>query len=364
MTVSSNHHVVIVGGGFGGPYAARQLGRAGVKVTLIDRRNFHLFQPLLYQVATGGLSPGDVSAPLRSILKRHKETHVLVGDVESIDCSSREVLLSDARRVPYDSIIVAAGMRYHYFGKDWSDVTGSPKTIEDAFDSRQAEVLLVERTERVLPPYPETLSRRARASLEALGVQVRTSAMVQNIDERGVVIEQDGKTESIPSRTVLWAAGMKATSLANELAEAMGAEQDRQGRLVVDEHLHPAGRPEIFIVGDMAHRQQDGAPLPGIAPVAMQQGRYVADEIRRRLRGKGTEPFRYFDKEQMTVIGRDAAVCDLKGLCFGGWFAWITWLLVHIAFLIKFDNKLRVLAEWAWSYFTRKCGARLITGDD
>lgn len=427
MTTPSFDRVVIVGGGFGGLYAARQLGRAGATVTLIDRRNFHLFQPLLYQVATGGLSPGDVSAPLRSILKRDRNTRVLAADVVDIDADHGNVVLDDGARVPYDHLIVAVGMQYHYFGEDqWADETGSLKTVEDAldirrrvfsaferaeaetdaarrapwlrfvvigagptgvelagalaelksstlrgefrtFESSQAEVILLEGGQRVLPPYPESLSDRARRSLEGLGVQVRTGALVRDIDDGRVVVETNGVTETIETRTVLWAAGMKTTPLATRLAEATGAEQDRQGRVVVDEFLHPAQHAEIYLIGDMAHREQDGQPLPGIAPVAMQQGRYAADAIVRRLRRDDADtdkPFRYRDKGQMAVIGRHAAVCDLPWARFGGWFAWATWLLVHIAYLIEYDNKLRVLAEWAWSYLTRKRGARLITGDE
>ena len=424
MTDSASHRVVIVGGGFGGLYAARRLGRARIAVTLIDRRNFHLFQPLLYQVATGGLSPGDVSAPLRSVLKGDGNTRVLVGDVADVDTSHREVVLHDGKRVPYDSLVVTVGMCYHYFGHDdWAQATGSLKTVEDAldirrrifsafeqaeaeadasrrapwlrfvvigagptgvelagaiaelksstlrgefraFDSREAEVILLESNERVLPPYPESLSRRARTSLERLGVQVRTGSRVRHIDADSVVIEVAGGVEErIATRTVLWAAGMKTTPLADRLAQVLGAEQDRQGRLIVDEQLNPPNHPDVYIIGDMAHRAQSGVPLAGIAPVAMQQGRYVALEICRRRRGVDSKPFHYADKGQMAVIGRHAAVCDLKYVRFGGWFAWVTWLLVHIAYLIEYDNRLRVLAEWGWSYFTRKRGARLITGD-
>lgn len=413
--------VVIVGGGFGGLYAARRLARAGLDVTVVDRRNFHLFQPLLYQVATGGLSPADVSAPLRSILKKSRRTRVLLGEVVDIDAGERLVHLAEGEPLPYDHLVVAAGMRYHYFGNDeWQTVTGSLKTIEDAidirgrifgafewaekeadaaarapwlrfvvigagptgvelagaiaeltantlrgefrrFESKDAEVLLLEGADRVLPPYPESLSRRARRSLERLGVQVRTSTMVQRIDATGVTVEADGREERIEARTVLWAAGMRATSLADRVAAATGAEQDRQGRVVVDESLHPGGDASIYVIGDMAHREQEGEPLPGIAPVAMQQGRWAARAIRLAAGGRTSSPFRYRDKGQMAVIGRHAAVCDLNVVRFGGWPAWITWLLVHIAYLIEYDNKLRVLSEWAWNYVTRKRGARLIT---
>lgn len=424
MNDSQAHRVVIVGGGFGGLYAARQLRRTTAHVTLIDRRNFHLFQPLLYQVATGGLSPADVSAPLRSILKHDKRTRVHVGDVVDIDATGKHVELADGSRVPYDSLLIAVGMRYHYFGNDqWAEVTGSLKTVEDAldirrrifsaferaetassdeeraawlrfvvigggptgvelagaiaelksstlrggfraFDSRQAEVILLEGGARVLPPYPEGLSGKAEASLRRLGVNVRTGAMVKHVDDGVVVVDEGGQEQRIEAHTVLWAAGMKTTPLADRVAAATGAEQDRQGRIIVDDCLHPAGHDDIFVVGDMAHFSQDGTPLPGIAPVAMQQGRYVARIIRDRLRGRETKPFRYFDKGQMAVIGRHAAVCDLGRLRFSGGLAWLMWLFVHIAYLIEYDNRLRVLGEWAWSYLTRRRGARLITGAD
>jgi NADH dehydrogenase len=417
---TKDHHVIIIGGGFGGLYAAKVLGRAGVRVTLIDKRNFHLFQPLLYQVATGGLSPGDVAAPLRAVLKRHKNTRVLAATVESIDVEGRRVLLSDDRSLPFDDLIVATGMRYHYYGNDsWEHSTGSLKTVEDAldirskifgafeqaeavepaaraawlrfvivgagptgvelagaiaeltnstlrgefraFESNQAEIILLEGSDRVLPPYPQGLSRRARRSLQKLGVDVRTGARVQQIDAGKVIVEQEEQTSTIETHTVLWAAGMRVTPLCDELARAAGAEQDRQGRITVDDHLNLVGHEQIYVIGDIAHRQQDNIPLPGIAPVAMQQGRFVAGAIIQRLKGRSLRPFRYVDKGQMAVIGRHAAVVETGPLRFGGYLAWLTWLLVHIAYLIEFDNKLRVLAEWGWNYLTRKKGARLIT---
>mgnify|MGYP006430124749 CR=1 FL=1 len=417
---TKDHHVIIIGGGFGGLYAAKVLGRAGVRVTLIDKRNFHLFQPLLYQVATGGLSPGDVAAPLRAVLKRHKNTRVLAATVESIDVEGRRVLLSDDRSLPFDDLIVATGMRYHYYGNDsWEHSTGSLKTVEDAldirskifgafeqaeavepaaraawlrfvivgagptgvelagaiaeltnstlrgefraFESNQAEIILLEGSDRVLPPYPQGLSRRARRSLQKLGVDVRTGARVQQIDAGKVIVEQEEQTSTIETHTVLWAAGMRVTPLCDELARAAGAEQDRQGRITVDDHLNLVGHEQIDVIGDIAHRQQDNIPLPGIAPVAMQQGRFVAGAIIQRLKGRSLRPFRYVDKGQMAVIGRHAAVVETGPLRFGGYLAWLTWLLVHIAYLIEFDNKLRVLAEWGWNYLTRKKGARLIT---
>ncbi len=413
-------HVVIIGGGFGGLYAAKVLGRGGAHVTLIDKRNFHLFQPLLYQVATGGLSPGDVAAPLRAVLKRHRRTRILAAEVDSIDVDGRRVLLGNGQSVHYDDLIVATGMRYHYFGNDtWAQTTSSLKTVEDAldirskifgafehaeaapegerdawlrfvivgagptgvelagaiaelthstlrgefraFESNQAQIILLEGSDRVLPPYPPSLSQRAHRSLTKLGVHVRTGAKVQQIEDGRVIVERDGTSETIESHTVIWAAGMRVTDLCDTLAKATATEQDRQGRLLVDEHLNLAGHPELFVIGDIAHREQEGTPLPGIAPVAMQAGRHAARTILRRRAGKSTPPFRYVDKGQMAVIGRHAAVVETGPLRFGGYLAWLTWLLVHIAYLIEYDNKLRVLAEWGWNYLTRKKGARLIT---
>ena len=229
------------------------------------------------------------------------------------------------------------------------------------FESNQAEIILLEGSDRVLPPYPSDLSQKARRSLEKLGVHVRMSAMIREIDDHKVVIETETGPETIETHTVLWAAGMKVTPLCDRLATATGADQDRQGRIVVDEQLTVPGYPEIHVIGDIAHREQEGNPLPGIAPVAMPGGRFVARAILRRQSGKSPQSFKYVDKGQMAVIGRHAAVCETGPVRFGGYLAWLTWLLVHIAYLIEYDNKLRVLAEWGWNYLTRKKGARLIT---
>jgi len=419
---ASLHHVVIIGGGFGGLYAAKALKRAPVCVTLVDRRNFHLFQPLLYQVATGGLSPGDITSPLRFVLKRQKNTHVVLGEVQTIDVASRRVLLSDGV-VGYDTLVVAAGSRHHYFGHDqWEAFAPGLKTIEDATEIRRrvllafetaerepdpelrrawltfvvvgggptgvelagalgeiandtlkndfrsirpsdASILLVEGVDRVLPPYPPPLSAVARTSLESLGVTVRTGTSVTRLDDESVTLRSDGEEERIDARTVLWAAGVQANDLGKDLASACGATLDRGGRLVVDPDLSLPGHPEILVIGDMAHFVHQGdQPLPAVAPVAMAQGRYVANLIRQRLQKRPTKPFHYIDKGSMATIGRSKAVCDFGWLRFSGLLAWLTWLFVHLLFLVEFQNRLLVLVQWAWNYTTFNRGARLITG--
>lgn len=417
----SAHHVVIVGGGFAGLYAARELGRRGIRVTLVDRRNFHLFQPLLYQVATGGLSPGDITAPLRSVLKRHPRTEVLLAEVTGFDAAGRRVLLRDGE-LGYDSLIVAAGASHHYFGHDeWARLAPGLKTVEDAtairsrvlrafeiaerasaaaerqarlafvvvgggptgvelagaigelarqtlkhefrrIDPGQARVLLVEAEPRLLPGYPDGLSRAARRSLERLGVEVRTGTRVTAIEGRRVTLDGGGRAEPIDAASVLWAAGVRASPLARPLAEASGAELDRSDRIRVAPDLSVPGHPEILVLGDMARVEgPDGTALPGVAPVAMQQGRYAACRIRDRLRGRSTAPFRYRDRGSLAVIGRAAAVAHLGRLRFSGYLAWLLWLFVHIMYLVEFENRLLVFVQWAYSYFTRKRGARLIT---
>jgi NADH dehydrogenase len=416
------HQVVIVGGGFGGLYAAKALRRAPVRLTLIDRRNFHLFQPLLYQVATGGLSPGDITSPLRFVLKRQANTRVLLGDVQRVDVNTRRVILSDGF-VSYDTLIVAAGSRHHYFGNDqWEPLAPGLKTIEDATEIRRrvllafetaerepdpalrhawltfvvvgggptgvelagalgeiandtlksdfrtirpsdAKILLVEGVDRILPPYPPRLSRVARNSLESLGVTVRTATSVTRIDDESVTLRSDGEEERIAARTVLWAAGVQANGMGKDLAAATGATLDRSGRLIVGPELSLPLHPEILVIGDMAHfAHQNGQPLPAVAPVAMAQGRYVANLLRRRLQGRPAKPFHYFDKGAMATIGRSMAVCDFGWLRFSGLPAWLTWLFVHLLYLVEFENRLLVLVQWAWNYVTFNRGARLITG--
>ncbi len=415
--------MVIVGGGFGGLYAAQALARAPVEVTLVDRRNFHLFQPLLYQVATGGLSPGDIASPLRAVLKRQANARVLLGEVDDFDVTRREVVLRDGR-IPYDSLIVASGASHHYFGNEaWEPLAPGLKTIEDAteirarvllafesaerepdparrnvwltfvlvgggptgvelagalaeiatetmrrdfrtIDPREARILLVEGTDRVLPTYSPALSAKAARALERLGVDVRTKTLVTAI-EPGVVTVRVGETrERIPTHTVMWAAGVAASPLGRAVARATGAALDQVGRVVVQPDLSVPGHAEIFVIGDLASfTHQTGTPLPGVAPVAMQQGRHVAKTITRRLRGEQPEPFRYFDRGSMAVIGRGAAVAAIGPVELSGYLAWLAWLFVHIMYLVEFENRLLVLTQWAWTYLTWHRGARLITGD-
>jgi len=421
MTSNSNHHVVIVGGGVAGLYAAQSLRRAPVRVTLIDRRNFHLFQPLLYQVATGGLSPADIASPLRSILRRQRNVCVLQGEVTGFDCAGRRVLLGDAG-LEYDTLILATGASHHYFGHaDWEPLAPGLKSIEDAteirrrvfeaferaeresdlvrrqewmtfavvgggptgvelagaigelahhtlpkdfrhIDTRQARVYLLEGTDRILPTYHERLSRAAMKSLERLGVTVLTSSVVADIQADGVTVRRREQSEIIAARTVVWAAGVQASPLGAALARATGAELDRQGRVIVEPDLSVAGHPEVFVLGDLAHaRQADGRPWPGVAPVAMQQGAYVARLIARRLRGQPTKPFRYRDRGSMAVIGRSAAVAQIGKLRLSRFSAWLVWLLVHLMYLVEFENRLLVLLQWGWNYVTRNRSARLIT---
>lgn len=418
---SAATRVVIIGGGFGGLYAARSLKRAPVQVTLIDRRNFHLFQPLLYQVATGGLSPGEIASPLRSVVSRQRNTTVLLGEVVDVDVEKRIVRLSDGE-VPYDELIVATGATHHYFGHDeWAAQAPGLKTIEDATEIRRrillafetaerepdpvrrdawltfavigagptgvelagalseiandtlrndfraihptdARILLIEAADRVLPAYAPDLSEKARSALERLGVSVRLRTSVSAIDAHGVTASADGHHEQIPTRTVLWAAGVQASPLARLLARATGASLDRNGRIHVVPDLSLPGHPEIVAIGDMVHREQDGALLPGIAPVAMAQGRYAARRVVARAAGRPVAPFRYRDKGTMATIGRSAAVADLRVVRFSGLLAWLAWLFIHLLYLVEFENRLMVLVQWAWMYFTRNRGARLITG--
>jgi NADH dehydrogenase len=420
----SPHHVVIVGGGFGGLYAAKALAKAPVKVTLIDKRNFHLFQPLLYQVATGGLSAGDISSPLRAVLSRQKNTEVLMGEVTEIDPQQQTVKVQN-RELNYDSLIVATGVSHHYFGNDqWAPKAPGLKTVEDALEMRrrifvafeaaeketdpekrrawltfvlvgggptgvelagamaelaystlkddfrnidtsEAKIILIEGMDRVLPPYPPELSAKAQASLERLGVTIQTKAMVTNIENDVVTIRKGDETEQIAARTVLWAAGMKASGMGEVIAKATGAELDRAGRVIVEPDLSVPNHPNIFVIGDLANfPHQNDKPLPGVAPVAMQEGQYVARLIKQRLKGETLPAFHYNDYGSLAVIGRNAAVVDLGFIKFAGFPAWLAWIFIHIFFLIEFDNKLLVLIQWGWNYFTRKRGARLITNQD
>jgi NADH dehydrogenase len=420
--MAARPHVVIIGGGFGGLNAAQTLGKAPVRVTLIDRRNFHLFQPLLYQVAMGALSPANIASPLRALLKRQRNTEVLLDEVTGIDLPGRRVLLGSGE-IAYDELIVAAGARHHYFGHDaWEELAPGLKTIEDALtirsrvlsafefaerepdaqkcqswltfvvvgggptgvelagaigelsrhtlrnefrhiDPTTARILLLEGMERVLPPYPPKLSAKAAQALTRLGVTVRPNTVVTNIEPETVTIRSGDRTEHIDARTVLWAAGVQASPLGRILGEATGAAVDRAGRVDVQPDLTLPGHPEIFVIGDLAQfRDQTGKPLPGVAPVAIQQGHYAAELIQERLHGRTLPPFRYRDHGNMATIGRAAAVADLHGIRLSGLLAWLAWLFIHLLYLVEFQNRLLVLLQWAWNYFTRNRSARLITG--
>ena len=417
------HRVVIIGGGFGGLYAAKALRRAPVEVTLIDRRNFHLFQPLLYQVATGGLSPGEIASPLRYVLRRSLNTEVLLGEVVDLDIAGRRVILRDGDAA-YDTLIVATGSSHHYFGNDqWAPLAPGLKTIEDATEMRrrillafekaerepdaearsawltfvvvgagptgvelagalgeiandtlrhdfrhivpsESRILLLEGGDRVLPAYPADLSAKAEESLIHLGVRPITGAVVTAIDEAGVTVRRGAQEERIAARTVLWAAGVAASPLGRLLAEQGGAKLDRAGRVMVEPDLTLAGHPEILVIGDLAYfSHQTGKPLPGVAPVAMQEGRYAAELVRQRLAGKTVAAFHYHDKGSLATIGRAAAVADFGRIHMHGMPAWLTWLFVHLLYLVEFDNRLLVLIQWAYNYITRNRGARLITAD-
>jgi NADH dehydrogenase len=416
----AEHRVVIIGGGFGGLNAARALRRAPVQVTLIDRRNFHLFQPLLYQVATGVLSPANIAAPLRAIFERQRNCQVLMGEVHAIDIASRSVKF-DGAEIRFDTLIVAAGSSHSYFGNPaWEPHAPGLKTVEDATEIRgrlftafelaeretdhadrstllkfvivgggptgvemagamaevarhtlrhefrtirpsEAQIILIESGDRVLGTYPPELSRKAEESLQRLGVTVRTNTLVVGVRPGSVDLKSGGTIERLPTRTVVWAAGVQASPLARLLAEETGAELDRAGRIAVEPDLSLPGHPEIFVIGDMARFLQDGSPLPGVAPVAIQQGRYVAKLIAARLNGRSTPPFRYRDRGSLATIGRAAAVADFGKLRFSGRLAWILWLVVHLINLVDFRNRLLVLIQWGWNYFTYDRAARLIT---
>jgi NADH dehydrogenase len=419
--MDDGHRVVILGGGFGGLYAARALADAPVQVTLVDRRNFHLFQPLLYQVATGGLSPANIAAPLRNILKRQQNVRVLLAEAADLDPARRHVLLTDGV-VPYDTLIVALGSSHHYFGKDeWADLAPGLKTIEDALEMRrrilsafeaaererdparaaslltfvvvgggptgvelagalaeiardtltrefraidpgQARILLVEGAPRLLPTFPPDLAERAAQFLARLGVEVQTKARVANIEPEVVLIQSGAAVEEIRTRTVLWGAGVQASPFGKVLAERAGAALDGAGRVIVGPDLSLPDHPDILVIGDLAHFLHDREmPLPGVAQVAMQQGSHAARLIRGRLRDTAVRPFRYRDYGIMATIGRNAAVADIAGFRFAGYLAWLLWLFIHLMQLVQFESRLLVLAQWAWNYCTYNRAARLIT---
>ncbi|MBI5543308.1 MAG: NAD(P)/FAD-dependent oxidoreductase [Deltaproteobacteria bacterium] len=415
--------VVVVGGGFGGLRVAQGLARVSVRVTLLDRRNFHLFQPLLYQVATGGLSPANIAAPLRGVLRRQRNAEVLLAEAVGLDASRRVLELSDGF-LTYDALVVATGSTHHYFGHErWEALAPGLKTLEDAteirrrlllafeaaerepdaaraaghltfavvgagptgvelagalaeiardtlrgnfrhFDPANAQIVLMDAVSRPLPNYPEKLSRSAERSLRELGVSVLTGATVKAVEPNAIAFEKGGRLERLPAANVFWAAGVKASPLGQVIARATGAELDRQGRVVVSSDLSVPGFADLFVIGDLAHAEQDGHPLPGVAPVAMQQGRYVARRIRDRLAGRKTPPFRYRDRGSMAVIGRTRAVAQMGPLKFGGYFAWLAWLFIHLMYLVGFGLRLLALMQWAWNYLTFGRSARLITGSN
>ena len=417
------HRVTIIGGGFGGLSAALLLKRAPVQVTLIDRCNYHLFQPLLYQVATGALSPANIASPLRNVLKRQKNTRVLLGEAIGIDVAKRRVILSDGA-VDYDTLVIGTGSSHQYFGhEEWAQFAPGLKTVEDATHMRrrillafeaaereqnpeklrawmtfviagagptgvelagtlgeiandtlrhdfrnirpsEARIILVEGADRVLPSYPVGLSAAAKRMLERLGVTVRTSALVTEVTRESVTIRAGGESETFPTRTVLWAAGVLASPLGRILSDETGAMLDKAGRVIVEPDLTVPGHPEIFVIGDLSNfSHQTGKPLPGVAQPAIQEGRYVAKAISKRLKGeKKARAFHYWDKGNLATVGRAAAVADLNWLRLSGLPAWLIWLFVHLMNIVEFKNRLLVLIQWAWLFITYDRAARLITG--
>ena len=403
--------------------AAKALKGAPAQVTIIDRRNFHLFQPLLYQVATGGLSPADISVSIRALLQKQKNARVILGEVESVEVADRCLKLSDGEQVEYDTLVLATGARHSYFGHDdWAEAAPGLKTIEDAtkirrriflafeaaervsnpsergawltfvivgggptgvelagaigelangtlkdnfrsFDPSDAHILLFEGGPRVLPTYPAQLSSKAAAALLRLGVTVKTNTLVQNVWKDAVEVSAGGETERIRTRTVLWAAGVQSSHLGREIADETGTEMTRAGQVVVGPDFTVPGHPEIFVIGDLAsYSHETGSPLRGTADVAIAEGTYVGKAIRRRLTDKKQKPFKFRDLGMLAVIGRSAAVADLGFIRFSGWLAWWFWLLVHIMKLVDFQNRLAVIVQWGWSFLTRNKSARLITG--
>lgn len=422
--MESKHKVVILGGGFGGLAAAQKLKRSPVEVTLIDRRNFHLFQPLLYQVATGSLSPGDIAAPLRSVLSRQKNTRVLLGEAADVDPEARRVILRDGDSYAYDTLIVATGSQTSYYGNEsWREWAPSLKSVEEATAIRhkilyaferaeraateeearawltfvivgagatglelsgalaeiaretlrhdfrkirpqEARILLLEGAPRVLGGYPEDLSAKAEKLLTRLGVEVIKGVLVTQIGAGGVTFKRGESTESLATRTVLWAGGVTSTPFAERLANRTKAETDRSGRIKVERDLTIPNYPDIFIIGDLAHAEEEkGKPLPGVAQVAMQGGAYAARTIRARLKGKPqVRPFHYFNKGDIAVIGRAAAVANIFGVHISGWPAWLIWLFIHLMYIVEFQSRVLVFIQWGFEYLTFSRGARLITG--
>ncbi len=418
------HRVLVLGGGFGGLVAVQTLKHANAQVTLIDKRNFHLFQPLLYQVATGSLSPGEIAAPLRSVLSRQKNTEVLLGKAADIDPVAKQVTLEDGAVFPYDSLIVATGSETSYYGKDqWRDDAPSLKTIEEATAIRhkilaafehaersateaearawltfvivgagptgmelagalaeianetlrhdfrrirpeESRILLLEGGPRVLPTYPEDLSTKAEKLVTNLGVEVRKNAFVTDVDQHGVSYKHGDAQQRLDAKTILWTGGVTATPFGHVLAKRTGTETDKSGKLKVLPDLTLPNFPNIFVVGDLALVvDKAGQPVPGVAQPAIQEGRYAARVILARLKGQPAPlPFHYFNKGDMAVIGRAAAVANIFGIHISGLLAWLSWLFIHLMYIVEFQSRVQVFIQWGFEYLTFSRGARIITG--
>lgn len=423
--MEKKHRVVILGGGFGGLAAAKKLKRAPVELILIDRRNFHLFQPLMYQVATGSLSPGEIAAPLRGVLSRQKNTQVLLGEATDMDPEAKRVMLRDGGSFEYDSLMVATGSQTSYYGNDsWREWAPSLKSVEEAtairhkilyaferaeraateeearawltfvivgagatgmelsgalaeiatetlrhdfrkINPQEARIILMEGAARVLGAFPEDLSEKAEKLVTRLGVEVIKGVMVTNIDAEGVTFNRGDAVEQLSAKTVLWAGGVTATPFGRKLAERTKAETDRSGRIRVKPDLTIPNYPDIFIIGDLAYAaDKQGKPLPGVAQVAMQGGAYAAKVIRARVTGKRElPPFHYFNKGDLAVIGRAAAVANIFGFHVSGLPAWLIWLFVHLIYIVEFQSRVLVFIQWGFEYLTFSRGARLITGE-
>lgn len=416
-------HVVIIGGGFGGLSTAQSLKNVPVRLTLLDQRNFHLFQPLLYQVATGWLSPANIASTLRATLRHQKDASVLLAQAKDFDVEKRRVLLDDGE-IQYDTLILATGSGTHYFGNDhWAAYAPGLKTVEDATEIRRrilkafeaaerqddpakrkalltfaivgggptgvelagtlgeiahdtlkndfrnidpstTTILLIEGGERIIPSFDPTLSEQAAETLQKLGVTILCNAMVTEVGAKFITVKHGSSAERIACHTVIWAAGVKPSPLGQLIASKTGAKTDRSGRVEVEPDLTVKGHPEIFVIGDLAnYSHQTGKPLPGLAPVAIQEGRYVAQVIAARLKNQTIPPFRYHDHGSMAIVGRGAAVAEMGRFRFSGFLAWLAWLFIHLSNLIEFENKLLVLIQWGWYYMSRNRAARLITND-
>lgn len=422
----AKHRVVIVGGGFGGLQAALHLKGADVDVTIVDRRNFHLFQPLAYQVATGSLATGEVAYPLRSIFRRQENVRVMLAEATGFDLDAKTVHLRTAagdETLGYDTLVVGGGSKYNYFGHpEWQEHAAELKTLEGALhiraqilrafeeaevvsdpvererlltfvivgagptgaemagqiaeiardtrnefrviDTWKTRVLLVEAGPRVLAAFPQRLSKKAKKSLESLGVEVAVDHMVTDIDADGVTMKVGDGEQTVRAGTVIWAAGVLASSVTTSLAKAAGAEQDNVDRLLVEPNLTVPGYPDVLAIGDMV-QVKDGDPLPGVAPVAMQMGRYAARSIKSKLRGGEARPFKYKDKGNLATLGRARAIAELPpGLRVSGFVAWVLWLAIHLWYLVGFQNRVLVFTRWGFSFLTHGRGTRLITGED